>query len=488
AQAKHEAHQTWLAFANEAYEEAAGAIRQDIWGDQVDDVIEFYAAWVARTDPSPYQSDRARLMRLLAGRKNCRDFAPAKGRAGVPKSSLDGQRESVLKDPAREPWPERLRTQLRIRKGEQLDVVGLVKRVAGGKRPYPSVSRVAADPWIRGNKQKPSFGDLVEACKALPKHVLHHLDEEHFPQFQDFPYEGTVVFKSRHHEWRSEIDEEDWPTSIGQIQDALGKLSEPSPYLAVLVADGDRVGAAIAALASPDAHRDFSENLSGFAKQVHTIVNANRGVLVYAGGDDVLAFLPVDKCLDCARQLHDDFGRRLAMYGNLSLSVGIAIGHFMENLEDLLEYGRAAEKAAKKPDRDGLAVHLHKRGGAPIQIRSPWQDQPDQRLKRYAELLRREAIPSKLPYDLRKLADVYDGWPKETLAQALCADVLRVIRDKQPKAGRHYLEEIEQLVRTRLTDATSLRRFTEEVLIAHQIAMALEQAEAPSVTAEEVAR
>ena len=36
-------------------------------------------------------------MRLLAGRKNCRDFLPAKGDAGVPKSSLDGQRESVLK-------------------------------------------------------------------------------------------------------------------------------------------------------------------------------------------------------------------------------------------------------------------------------------------------------------------------------------------------------------------------------------------------------
>ena len=41
----------------------------------------------------------------------------------------------------------------------------------------------------------------------------------------------------------------------------------------------------------------------------------------------------------------------------------------MENLEDLLDYGRAAEKAAKEPDRDGLAVHLHKRGGAPIRVR-----------------------------------------------------------------------------------------------------------------------
>ena len=43
-------------------------------------------------------------MRLLAGRKNCRDFLPANGRPGVPKSSLDGLRESVLKDPDKEKY------------------------------------------------------------------------------------------------------------------------------------------------------------------------------------------------------------------------------------------------------------------------------------------------------------------------------------------------------------------------------------------------
>jgi hypothetical protein len=34
-------------------------------------------------------------MRLLAGRKACRNFGPGAGEAGVPKSSLDGARESV---------------------------------------------------------------------------------------------------------------------------------------------------------------------------------------------------------------------------------------------------------------------------------------------------------------------------------------------------------------------------------------------------------
>jgi CRISPR-associated protein Cmr2 len=484
AKAKHGAQKRWLEFAGEAHGEASGVIRQDIWNDQVEDVIEFYAAWVARS--ADYRADRGTLMRLLAGRKNCRDFLPAKGRAGVPKSSLDGQRESVLKDPARERWPERFRARLRIREGEQLDVVGLVKRVAEGNRPYPSVSRVAADPWVRGNSDR--LQPVISACRRLGNGVIRSLNvepERGHPHFQAFPYEGTAVYTSRHHELIEEAQIEQ--NQLRDLQNALTKLPEPNPYLAVLVADGDKMGAAISALASADANRDFSRDLAGFADSTRTIVNDHNGVLVYAGGDDVLAFLPVDKCLNCARKLHDDFGNRLAKYGNPTLSVGIAIGHFMENLEDLLDYGRAAEKAAKKPDRDGLAVHLHKRGGVPIQIRSQWTDQPDKRLTQYAELIRSEAIPSKLAYDLRKLADVYEEWPQDTLVQALRADVLRVIRDKQPKAGRSYMKEIEELVQTRLTDAVSLYRFSEELLIARQIATALRQAAGRSVAAEEVA-
>src|SRR5690606_1670289 len=124
-------------------------------------------------------------------------------------------------------------------------------------------------------------------------------------------------------------------------------------------------------------------------------------------------------------------------FGKPTLSVGIAIGHFMENLEDLLNWGRAAEKAAKEPDRDGLAIHLHKRGGAPIRVRSRWTDDgpPDQRINDYANLIQNESLPGGLPYELQKLADLYDGWPQETKTAALRADVSRVIGKKNQGAG-----------------------------------------------------
>ncbi|MGL4421993.1 MAG: Cas10/Cmr2 second palm domain-containing protein, partial [Gemmataceae bacterium] len=199
---------------------------------------------------------------------------------------------------------------------------------------------------------------------------------------------------------------------------------------------------------------------------------------------DVLAFVPVDKCLDCARDLHDDFGTKLVKYSSKqpTLSVGIAIGHFMDNLEDLLEYGRAAEKAAKKVEgKDALAVHLHKRGGSPTEVQSQWTDGIDKRLQQYAKLILLEAIPGKLPYDLRKLAEHYDGWKQVTVEEKLLVkaamrrDVIRVIRDKQPRSGREHMPEIERIVNS-IETPKALKQFTEVLLVAKQIATALSQA------------
>ncbi len=474
ANARRAAQQRWRQIADPVRRQAAGEIRPEIWDDQIDDVIEFYAAWVSRSHD--YPADRRRVMRLLAGRKNCRDFLPAKGRAGVPKSSLDGQRESVLKPPDQPTRRGGFRAQLRIRDGEQLDVLGLVKRMAEGHRPYPSVARIALDPWVRGNQHR--LQPVMAACAQLEgQNILRRLDTSVYGQFKDFPYEGTAAYVSRHHELLEETraDAQD----LRPLRDALAGLPQPEPYLAVLVADGDRMGAALARLPSADAHRKFSRDLAAFASEAQRVVNQHRGVLVYAGGDDVLAFLPVDTCLACARALHEAFGQRLHGYGALSLSVGVAIAHFMENLEDLLAYGRAAEKSAKEPDRDGLAVHLHKRGGAPIKVRQRWNTSPDARWTHYAQLLRAEAIPSKLPYDLRKLADLYAAWSDPaTIQAAMQRDLLRVIRDKQPKAGRAYMGHVEQIVRG-LSDVGALRALAEQLLVARQIASALKMAGAP---------
>ena len=462
-EAKKGAQNCWLEFAKEAQHEASGVIRTDIWNDQVQDVIEFYAAWVARL--STYQEDRARVMRLLAGRKNCRDFLPAMGRAGVSKSSLDGQRESVLKDGDRTDWPKKIR----LSPGEQLDVVGVTKRLGkkkGESDPrYSSVARVAAETWLQGVELRGELQGLKDACQKLVSKGLNTVREE---KYQYFPYEGTIIYKDRHTDLRKELGLGE--RELDEVAKVLKHLGgEPNPYLAVLVADGDKMGEAISKIDSVKKHQDFSRELAGFATGAEAIVNNSNGALIYAGGDDVLAFVPVDKCLGCARALRNDFHTRL----KLTLSVGVAIGHFMENLEDLLEYGRTAQKHSKQPDRDGLAIHLHKRGGAPIQIRGGWDSQLDQRIRKFADLLNAGSIPSKLPYELRTMVKTYERWPQATANDAIQQDLFRLISKKQGGdigSVRNVLAEYLQNM-----TAERLLAFAEELLVARQIAAALKQ-------------
>ena len=127
-----------------------------------------------------------------------------------------------------------------------------------------------------------------------------------------------------------------------------------------------------------------------------------------------------------------------------------------------------------------MAVQLQKRSGAPIRVCAGWDSRPDQRWTRYAELLRHRALSSKLPYDLSKLIELYDRWEDAAaLPEALRRDVLRVVRDKQPKAGRKYLPEIERIVGT-LAGPGDLARLCDELLVARQLASAMGQAAAAS--------
>ncbi len=485
ASAKQAADNCWKRFATQARKTAANAIQEEVWDSQLNDVIELYAAWVVRTDN--YRKDRASLMRLLAGRKNCRDFQQSLFEdKQLPKSSLDGQRTSVFvqpksrssRDELRRTWP----VALRLSPGEELDIVGVTKRL--GIQPdettphYPSVARVAAETWLSGLRERNQQGlaALEVACKELVKKGLSSVGEK---KYQYFPYEGTVIFKDRHADLQSELNRDE--SALDTVKAALNAAGgEPRPDLAVLVADGDRMGASISRLESPNDHRKFSTALAGFADDAKRIVTKHCGVLVYAGGDDVLAFLPVDQCLKCAKALSDRFAALLAGYmsdeeKSPTLSVGIAIGHFMENLEDLLEYGRAAEKAAKKvKDKNALAVHLHKRGGAPIRIRDTWSNSPETRLERFAGLMNDGTIPTRLPYDLRTMARVYEGW--EDADAAIRLDLIRLIVKKKKKDRGD--ETVRQALHNDLVgmDSEKLSILADELLVARLIAEAMQQA------------
>src|SRR6266404_2431359 len=193
---------------------------------------------------------------------------------------------------------------------------------------------------------------------------------------------------------------------------------KPIPYYALLLADGDNMGKAIDTIGEISRHRELSRELATFAKAVSKIIiTDHKGSLVYAGGDDVLAFLPLHTVLQCARQLSEAFAERLKGFAieesgrryQPTLSVGIVLAHHMEPLQDALTLVREAERAAKSVEgKDALAVILSKRSGSDRTIRGSWQRKGsrnalDHRLLRFAQLHLAEAIPDGAAYELRDL-------------------------------------------------------------------------------------
>jgi CRISPR-associated protein Cmr2 len=376
------------------------------WTEQVDSFLEFAASWLPLGD---YAATRLKLEQAIAGRKLLRDFDVWNhDRGNVPKSSLDGARESILLPP-RQRAAELVR-RYRIADGEQLDAVGLVKRSGGNPDQFVPVINVALGSWLEqaANSAPDDLDGLKRACRVAGVSRVARPD---LPCVQPFGFDASILLPSR---WRSVFEEqglegeaEAWGRH--HVRPLLGKMSEPYPYVVCLVADGDRMGRAIAGLHSAEAHRAFSKALAGFADAARIVVEQkHRGALVYSGGDDVLAFVSLPEALSCADALRKTFDVAMAdACGSFAtdqrptLSVGLGIGHVMESMGELLSLGRQAERLAKA-DRNALALLVDKRSGGTRSWRAQWNAEPVRLLSKAVDTLK-DRIPSRKVYEVASI-------------------------------------------------------------------------------------
>ena len=115
---------------------------------------------------------------------------------------------------------------------------------------------------------------------------------------------------------------------------------------------------------SPALHAAISEALTHFATgMVPEIVEAHNGVVVYAGGDDVLAALPASRALECACEVRKAFSSFEALGSRVNMSAGLVLAHEMENLRYVIGSARKAEKQSKDRGRARLTLAVMRRGG-----------------------------------------------------------------------------------------------------------------------------
>lgn len=484
-------------FKSDEYFDSISAIAQ------IEDLLEFYWAAVPLPDENSYSSVRSQAEALLTARKNTRNFASTKAWAmeGVPKSSLDGLRESVIKKKAYDELTDEDRRELfETRPGERLCGVGLLKRLGNWEDQdgFFSTSHVAALPLL--SNLEDSHADAVreyfDGLNGIDRSAWSSVSgngssEDHKRIAKVFkrngkPCDGRLLFEDRFAEYFEKKNglPEERKKKINSAKAALRDFlktalgdRKPNPYYALLLADGDGMGKEIEKQTTPGQHRELSGILSKFAKGVRTIVETNHhGSLIYAGGDDVLAFVPVHQIVQCAKALSDDF--KATLNTGPTLSIGIAICHHLDPLSDALTLAREAEKEAKRfPCKNALCIKLDKRGGETTTVVDHW-GKLDERLKVFTLLFVADKLPDGVAYEFQKLARQLKLEPR-----AIPGEVKRILKRKRSGHGEEVLDkkviarlrqDLKDLEATKPKDG-ALARLAEELIVARALAAAHEQ-------------
>ena len=151
------------------------------------------------------------------------------------------------------------------------------------------------------------------------------------------------------------------------------ELEPVSPFYAVLLMDGDELG-----IHMSDANKqaEITKGLANFTKNVPHIVQDNNGFLIYAGGDDVLALLPLENAFGCAAALRHHYLRCFdlkliptSLSGAIEFAhVKMPLGKVLRDAHDLLD-----NLAKDGRGRDAIACRVWKPGGMTLEWAMPWQ-------------------------------------------------------------------------------------------------------------------
>lgn len=483
--------------------------------EQVDGLIEFLWASAA-LEGTTYRAALDEAERLLAAVKNTKLWGqPSWAMHGVPKSSLDGVRESVLHE-ALYPNPRgearslglaetSVRRAFGIHRNERLCGVGLLKRFGSVESAEPrdaplperifSTSHVASGPFraaLAAHGAGPElFSSFVRDLHAIDSELIERLDV--VPAGRQDPVtgaiDGMVFYEGRLDEALEELGHAPGDDPFFKARRALRSflsrvgLGEPTPYYALLLADGDRMGAAIAAIDDFVGHRRLSDDLACFASSVRKLMLKHEGALVYAGGDDVLALLPLHTALACARVLAHQFAADLKAHttaegASPTLSMGVAVVHHLMPLDEALALVRKAEKTAKGVEgKNALCVVVKRRGGEGVSVAGRWGD-VDARLDELERFHREGRVSARTQYELMDLHTrtvSSDDEVAHRLARVREAEARRILARKRAEGGgRRDDAAIERLEALGAFDDPA--RLGRELYVASVLAQATQQA------------
>lgn len=409
-------HQAWQALAEQVWQQDLSHCEQEtrnIWDRQIEHFWEI--SWAL--------SDDKNESNLLDRRKNWRNYLPPE-EAGVKCMMMDGWQElSGIATPnakgldlfwqaVREKGGSAIKTDLRAH--EYLSAIAFVKRrfahcfadlktqMPGGwtlhgwavKSSIPSVAYMAAAPWLAkvlthapedkiktfhdaAKKLTQSYGEYQTRLDCIDSALNKRNDARLFWNTKSL--DGNVFFEAAL-ENKNIYPDQKHAQIVKKALNALRQsiadqnLESVSPFYAVLMMDGDSLGSH---MSDTSKQTKISDGLEKFTTGVQAIVENHSGFLIYAGGDDVLALLPLEYALNCANELRAHYLECFSAYPdiNTTLSGAIEYAHIKMPLGKVLgdAHHLLDDVAKDQTGRDAIAVRVWKPGGQHLQWAMPWQ-------------------------------------------------------------------------------------------------------------------
>ncbi len=401
-----------------------GPAKELLWDTQIDNFWD--TVWVITKGEAPA---------ALAMRKNWRSYMPPTQYGDKCTMMGEWQELSGVKAPGaqgqKEFWESvRKGKGLDLREGERLCAIAYVKRRfvhvwdrleghEGWKLPpsVPSTSYMAAVHWLEKLiGSEPDNGKVADLCNTARKaHALgekmlriHCISTALAGSGLDgciADIDGRLLFDNELRQLKESKKEKGGEITRQQataIRDARSALiesirqtqpdfpKEPSPFYAILFMDGDNLGDTIRDLGEGGT-RELSEDLAKFTRKVagtgkkDGTVYRHNGFLIYAGGDDVLAILPLEDAMACASELRRDylssFSDKLKSGGNVSISAAITYAHMKLPLTAILKdtFRLLVDVAKDGTGRDAIACRVWKPGGEQLTWALPWNIPEEQK-------------------------------------------------------------------------------------------------------------
>ncbi|WP_273888960.1 type III-B CRISPR-associated protein Cas10/Cmr2 [Rubrobacter naiadicus] len=458
-----------------------------IWKRQVESFWEM--RWVLGEDPGD-RSDQ----RWLDLRKNWRTHHPPaepgdKCTLMGNWQELSGYVRAKERDAQKEFWNELRRKsgELNLGEHERLCAIALIKRLFPGVAEdaigwkleagtWPSTPYMAAVPWIEEAHERSEAEEYLNILQedGTPRWAFGEYDTKlpclrgagRFAKLDGNLFHKTALDNERAMPELSAQKREKLLDVLSKLNRAVGHPA--SPFYALLLMDGDRLGS----LLQHDQidPKDVSRALARFTEGVDEIVGEHCGRTVYAGGDDVLALLPLDRALSAAEKLRERFLKSFdAVLGGrrpkgedgeplrTTISAGLVFAHYNTTLRSVMrEAHRLLDEVAKdRNGRDSLAVSVLTGSGRTVEWVSGWEESPGGTLiARHLQNLASsfdEQFAGRFFYNVRERFGVLTGEDDHTLIPSLDAEKLLVaeyLKSREREGDREAAEAvIEQLLK-----------------------------------------